>query len=78
MALAGQAAEIGQANVELPISYDGPEIIIKLDPRYMIDFLKVLDAEKTFRLELQDADSAAVCATDDAYAYVIMPLAKDR
>ena len=78
VALAGQAAEIGQANVELPIAYDGPEIVIKLDPRYMIDFLKVLDAEKTFRLELQDSDSAAVCITDDAYSYVIMPLAKDR
>ena len=26
----------------------------------------------------KDADSAAVCHTDDGYGYVIMPLARDR
>ena len=49
-----------------------------LDPRFMIDFLKVLEPEKTFTLDLQDSDSAAVCSTDDGYGYVIMPLARDR
>ena len=42
------------------------------------DFLKVLDPEKTFTLELKDAESAAVCTTDDGYGYVIMPLARDH
>ena len=51
---------------------------ITLDPRFVSDFLKVLDPEKTFTLELKDADSAAVCSTDDGYGYVIMPLARDR
>jgi DNA polymerase-3 subunit beta len=40
--------------------------------------MKVLDAEKTFTLELKDGESAAVCTTDDGYGYVIMPLARDR
>jgi DNA polymerase-3 subunit beta len=44
----------------------------------LIDFLKVLDAEKSFTLDLQDSDAAAVCTTDDGYGYVIMPLARDR
>ena len=34
--------------------------------------------EKTFTIDLKDADSAAVCTTDDGYGYVIMPLARDR
>ena len=76
--LAGKAAELGTSHVELPIAYDGPEIVIALDPRYVMDFLKVLDAEKTFTFELKDSDSAAVCNTDDGYGYVIMPLARDR
>ena len=76
--LAGRAADVGQSRIELPVSYDGPPISITLDPRYINDFLKVLDAEKTFTLELKDAESAAVCTTDDGYAYVIMPLARDR
>ncbi len=78
LVLAGKAAEVGQSRIELPTGYDGPEITITLDPRFVIDFLKVLDAEKTFTLELKDGESAAVCSTDDGYGYVIMPLARDR
>ena len=37
-----------KSHVELPIAYTGPAVSITLDPRYMSDFLKVLDAEKTF------------------------------
>ena len=78
LVLAGQTAEVGQSRIELPIAYDGPSISITLDPRFVIDFLKVLDAEKTFSLEVKDGDSAATCSTDDGYGYVIMPLARDR
>jgi len=76
--LAGRAAETGEARIELPISYDGQEVTVTLDPRFMIDFLKVLDPGSSFSLELQDAESAVVCSTEDGYGYVIMPLARDR
>jgi len=78
LVLSGRAAEVGQSRVELPISYDGDELTVTLDPRFIIEFLKVLDAEKTFTLEVKDSESAAVCSTDDGYGYVIMPLARDR
>jgi DNA polymerase-3 subunit beta len=76
--LAGQTAEVGQSRIELPIAYDGPSISITLDPRFVNDFLKVLEPEKAFTIDLQDSDAAAVCSTDDGYGYVIMPLARDR
>ncbi|MEK6248648.1 MAG: DNA polymerase III subunit beta [Planctomycetales bacterium] len=76
--LAGEAAETGKSRIELPIAYDGPAITMMLDPKYVSDFLKVLDAEKTFSLEVKDGKSAAVCSTDDGYGYVIMPMARDR
>jgi DNA polymerase-3 subunit beta len=78
LVLAGQTAEVGQSRVELPIAYDGQAMSISLDPRFVSDFLKVLDPEKSFTIDLQDSDSAAVCTTDDGYGYVIMPLARDR
>jgi DNA polymerase-3 subunit beta len=78
LVLSGRAAEAGQSRVELPLAYEGPKISITLDPRYVIDFLKVLDAEKVVSIELKDAESAAVCTSDDGYGYVIMPLARDR
>ena len=78
LVLSGRAADVGQSRVELPIAYSGPKVSIALDPRFASDFLRVLDPEKTFTLELKDSDSAAVCHTDDGYSYVIMPLARDR
>ncbi len=76
--LTAKAADVGQARIELPIAYDGPSISIMLDPRFMSDFLRVLDPDKTFAVEIKDAESAAVCSTDDGYGYVIMPLARDH
>lgn len=76
--LTGQAAESGAARVEMPLPYDGAEITVKLDPKFVSDFLRVLDPDKTFTLEIKDSESAAVCLTDDGYGYVIMPLARDR
>ena len=78
LVLAGHGAEYGESHVELPIPYDGTVVAVNLDPRYMSDFLKVLDPEQTFTLELRDGESAIVCTTDDGYGYVIMPLARDK
>lgn len=78
LTLAGHAPEVGQSRVELPIGYDGDPLTVTLDPRFVVDFLKVLDSEKNFTFEVKDAESAALCTTDDGYGYVIMPLARDR
>lgn len=78
LVLSGRTAEIGQSRIELPIGYDGEQISIMLNPHYAMEYLKVLDPDKTFTLQIKDGDSAAVCLTDDGYAYVIMPLARDR
>jgi len=75
--LAGHGAEMGESHVELPVAYDGPELHVKLDPRFMGDFLKVLEPERMFNLHLRDAQSAVVCYTDDGYGYVIMPLSRE-
>jgi DNA polymerase III subunit beta len=76
--LAAHGAELGESHVELPIAYDGDEMGIALDPRYLSDFLKVLPLEQTFTMELRNAESAAICTTDDGYAYVVMPLAREQ
>ncbi len=75
--LSGSTAEVGQSRVELPISYEGPPITVTLDYRFVSDFLKVLDGEKVFTLEVEDGESAALFTTDDGYAYVVMPLARN-
>jgi DNA polymerase-3 subunit beta len=77
LALAAHGAEAGESHVELPIPYDGPEIQVKLDPRFVSDFLRVLDLEQVVTLHLRDGETAVVCSTDDSYGYVIMPLSQE-
>ena len=78
LTLNSQAADVGRSKVELPISYDGEPLTITFDPKFIAEFLRVLDADKQVKLQLIDAESAAVFRVDDAYTYVIMPLSRDR
>jgi DNA polymerase-3 subunit beta len=77
LVLTGRSAESGESRVELPLDHGGGTVKIKLDPRFMADFLRVLDPGSAVTVELTDAQSACVCTTDDGYGYVIMPLAAD-
>jgi DNA polymerase-3 subunit beta len=77
LVLSGRSAESGESRIELPIEHAGPAVRIKLDPRFMSEFLRVLDGATTVTLEITDAQSACVCRTEDGYGYVIMPLAAD-
>jgi DNA polymerase-3 subunit beta len=75
--LNSKAMDIGQSKIEVPISYDGPDLTITFDPRYIADFLRVLDPAGTAQFRINDQDSAAVLAAEDRYTYVIMPLSRD-
>jgi len=71
-------ADVGTSRVELPISYDGEAVTITFDPKFVADFLKVLDSSSSLTLNLIDAGSAAVFKADGDYTYVVMPLARDE
>lgn len=75
--LSGASAQIGQARVEFPIAYAGPKIKITLDHRFVSDFLRVLEPERTITVDLQNGESAALFTTDDGYGYVVMPLSRE-
>lgn len=78
LTLQSQAADIGASRIEMPIGYDGEPLTITFDPKYVADFLRVLDPETGFALSLSDGDSQAVARVGDGYIYVIMPLSRDR
>ena len=77
LVLTGRSAESGESRIELPIDHAGATVKIKMDPRFVSDFLRVLDGGAAVKLELTDGQSACVCRTEDGYGYVIMPLAAD-
>ncbi len=75
--LISQAADVGNSKVELPVSYDGEEIAIMFDPRFVADFLRVLEPESTVELGLTGGEDPALFRCGDEYKYVIMPLARN-
>ena len=77
LVLSGQSAESGQSHVEMPLEFTGEAVSIKLDPRFVGEFLRVLDPGTGIDIELTDGQSACVCRTEDGYAYCVMPLAAD-
>ncbi|NLX54670.1 MAG: DNA polymerase III subunit beta [Planctomycetaceae bacterium] len=78
LVLSASTAEVGQSRVEMPVGYSGPPLTVSLDHRFVSDFLKALDPEKTFTFDVESTEAAALFTTDDGYGYVVMPLARDR
>jgi DNA polymerase-3 subunit beta len=75
--LVALTAEVGQARVELPVPYEGAEVRVTLDNRFVAEFCKVLDPEKIFTFEFGDGDGPVLLSTADGYNYVVMPLSRD-
>jgi DNA polymerase-3 subunit beta len=64
--------DIGESYEEIPISYQGKEMVIGFNPYYLIDVLKNLEIEN-IDLELTDPEKPAVIRTGD-YLYMLMPM----
>jgi DNA polymerase-3 subunit beta len=67
-------AEVGTSRVDMPISYQGDELPVPLDSKYLVEFLRVLDLQKNVTFSTEGVDRAAEFSTDDGYLYVIMPM----
>ena len=76
LVLKNSTAEVGQSRIEMPVPFENDELTITLDHRYVADFLRVLDPERTFTIDIENGEQAAYCETADNYGYVVMPLSK--
>ncbi len=77
LTLTSTGADVGTSKIQLPIGYDGDEFMVTFDPKYIADFLKVLDPASPVSLNLADPNSAAVFKSGDHYTYVVMPLSNE-
>jgi len=71
----GQGAEVGESQVEIPISYSDETITVRLDPKFVKEFLRVFEAEKSITTYLKD-DDPVYWKTDDGYEYILMPISR--
>lgn len=73
MELTASGAEVGQSKIELPISYEAAPLRLKMDPRYLTDFLSGLDNEAIVSFYMK-GEQSVLFQTGDGYNYVVMPL----
>jgi DNA polymerase III subunit beta len=78
LVVAARTADVGQSRIEIPIGYTGDVVKMTMDYRYVSDFLRVLESDSAFHLEISGGSDPALFSTDDGYAYVVMPMARDR
>lgn len=74
LTIKARVADKGRAKIELPISYDGQPVGLTLDPKKIIDMLRVLDEDAELLLEFADSSTAAVFKLQGQYIYIVMPL----
>ena len=75
--LQGEGKERGNSKIEIPLSYDAAPKTLKIDPRFMTDFLKVLDTNAQVSMFLPpDNDPIKIIADNGRYVYVVMPMSR--
>lgn len=63
----------GAAAVEMPLSYDGPELLVRLDGSCVADLLKVIDGSEAVEIGFIET-SQRILFSCGSYRHVIMPM----
>jgi DNA polymerase-3 subunit beta len=71
--ITANSPDVGEAKENLAINYQGPEISIAFNPRYVIEPLNALTEDNVF-IELIDELSPGVLKINGPFLYVVMPM----
>lgn len=77
LTLRSQAADVGASEIKMPVSYEGDEVSIRLDPRFVSDFINCLAPETSVTLRMTDEDNPMTLATSDGSLYLIVPIVRE-
>jgi len=71
--LSSRAPEAGEAEVTCPVKYEGDAMDIGFNPGFLIDAMRVVDAEE-ISFEMNAPNKPAVLKAGEEFLYVIMPV----
>jgi DNA polymerase-3 subunit beta len=75
LTIRSRAQEVGEAEVEVPVQYDGPAERMGFNPAFLLDALKVMDPAREVRFEFTNGKSPGKLTDGDDFVYVVMPIA---
>ncbi len=73
LTLTSRSPETGEAEVNMVATYDGDPFEIAFNPVFLVDALKVIDADEV-TLEFKDSGKPAVIKAGGEFLYVVMPV----
>jgi DNA polymerase-3 subunit beta len=73
LAITANAPELGEARESIAVNYQGKEVAIAFNPKYLIDPLNALTQDEVF-IELIDELSPGVLKINGPFLYVVMPM----
>jgi DNA polymerase-3 subunit beta len=73
LVLTSRSPESGEATVNFPCKFEGPEIEIGFNPQFMIEALKVIDADEV-SMEMSAPNRPGLIRGGQNFLYVIMPV----
>ena len=73
--LDSESAEVGDAHDEIEVEYQGEPMEIGFNPKYILDFLSVIDSSEV-ALEMSDNESLAIMRPKEKenIKFIIMPV----
>ncbi|MGL4942238.1 MAG: DNA polymerase III subunit beta [Thermoguttaceae bacterium] len=74
--LTAHGSETGESYVELPISFGDTPLKFQVDPKFVREFLRVLDPTTTVSLyvDSNNGEAALLFTVGETYSYVVMPM----
>jgi DNA polymerase-3 subunit beta len=75
LSLISDNTDLGAAHEEMPIEYDGEEVSIGLNAKYVLDILNVIEGDSvTLNLKDQSHSCLFTVGDDDQYKSIVMPM----
>lgn len=75
LTLQARGPQSGASKVEMDLpEFTGPDVEIAFDPKYLIEFLRVVEAEPTVNCELTEARDRLILRVGDSYMYLVVPM----
>ncbi len=71
--ITAEAADVGQAELKMPVEYDGEPASIAFNPEYIEDVLAIVERE-TVKMRFTDRRSPCVLKSGLDYTYVVSPV----
>jgi DNA polymerase-3 subunit beta len=76
LGLVARAAEVGEANVEMEIEYEGAPADVAFNPVFVLEGLSIMEAAEV-RFEFRNPSSPARMTDGQSFTYVVMPISLD-